>query len=276
MALKNPFIVFEHDVYALTSQGEEELRGAETSLSPGEIELLVRTDGNTTVAEISASMQTLPADAVIQACAKLARAGLLDLASNIKDDSLDFTDFFSEKPRPAPSAAELTKAGAEASTGVSALQEQGYYVRIARRAGTMPILESGQRLSAIVIEDDPNLGKFLKTYLSFDGFDVRLATNREEIINALREPPLPNLVLLDVMLPDADGFEILQKMRQHSMLRPVPVIMLTAKATREAVLKGLAGGADGYITKPFEPDTLMKAVKAVLGLPKGLRSPARS
>ena len=265
MGLKNPFIVFEHDVYVLTSEGKKELSGGETSLSPADIELLVRTDGSTTVAEIAANMQSLPAQAVVQACARLARAGLLDLASNLHDDSLDFTDFFSEKPRAAPSEQEVTRARAEAATGVSSLQEQGFYVRIARRARHLRPRDGGRTPSAIVVEDDPHLGKFLKTFLAFDGFEVRLAANRDEIINALREPPLPDLVLLDVMLPDIDGFDVLLKMRQHVALKTVPVIMVTSKATREAVLTGLARGADGYLTKPVEPDTLMKAIRAVLG-----------
>jgi DNA-binding response OmpR family regulator len=82
------------------------------------------------------------------------------------------------------------------------------------------------------------------------------------------------LVLLDVMLPDADGFEVLLKMRQHPALKVVPVVMLTAKATRDAVLQGLSGGADGYITKPFDVEVLVKAVKTVLGLPES-NAPAR-
>jgi two-component system OmpR family response regulator len=76
-------------------------------------------------------------------------------------------------------------------------------------------------------------------------------------------------VLLDVLLPDVDGFEVLLKIRQHPSLRTMPVVMLTAKATRDAVLRGLAGGADGYITKPFEIEALIKAVKVVLGLSDG-------
>jgi two-component system OmpR family response regulator len=269
MTLKNPLIVFEHDVYALTSEGEKELRAGETFLSPADIELLVRTDGSATVAEIAASMQSLPAQAVVQAYSRLARAGLLDLASNLRDDSLDFTDFFSDKPRPAPSDEELTRARAEATAGVSSLQAEGFYVRIARRA-LHPRPRDGERTpTAIVIEDDPHLGKFLKTYLAFDGFEVRVAANREEVINTLRESPLPDLVLLDVMLPDIDGFDVLLKMRQHAALKRVPVIMVTSKATREAVLTGLSRGADGYLTKPVEPDTLMRAIRAVLGVKGG-------
>ena len=82
----------------------------------------------------------------------------------------------------------------------------------------------------------------------------------------MRQQPPPDLILLDVQLPDANGFDILAKMRQHPVLKSMPVIMLTAEATREAVLRGLQGGADGYVTKPFEPDMLITAVKAVLGL----------
>jgi len=69
-------------------------------------------------------------------------------------------------------------------------------------------------------------------------------------------------------LPDADGFDILRKIREHPALRVVPVIMVTGNATREGVLKGLAAGADGYITKPFEPDNLVATIRAVLGLEK--------
>ncbi|MDH4191878.1 MAG: response regulator, partial [Betaproteobacteria bacterium] len=86
------------------------------------------------------------------------------------------------------------------------------------------------------------------------------------ILAAFREPPRPDLVLLDVTLPDADGFDVLAKMRLHPALKTVPVIMVTAIATREAVIKGILRGADGYITKPFEVDVLLKAVRTVLGL----------
>jgi len=102
--------------------------------------------------------------------------------------------------------------------------------------------------------------------LASEGFKVHVAKDRAEIVAELRRPPRPDLVLLDVSLPDVDGFEVLLKIRAHPVLKILPVVMLTAKATREAVLSGLAGGADGYITKPFEIDVLLKAVKVVLGL----------
>ena len=97
-------------------------------------------------------------------------------------------------------------------------------------------------------------------------YAVRVAANREQILAALRSLPLPDLVLLDVLLPDANGFDVLARMKQHPKLRAVPVVMLTGQATRASVMRGLVGGADGYITKPFEVEILVRGVKAVLGV----------
>ncbi len=274
MTEKDPVVVYGHDVYVLSRDGEAELRESETSLSPAEIELLVRTDGKLTVAEIAASMRLLTREAVVESCRRLLGRKLLRLRSRPQAGPGGIGDLFDIKT-PQPSRKAMTEAKTEATSGVTTLQKQGYFVRIARRDAAKPRTPEGKTLSVIVIEDEPLLAKFLKQYLSFEGMEARLAANREEIMAAFRSPPLPDLVLLDVMLPDADGFDILLKMRQHPVLKSVPVIMLTAKATREAVLKGLAGGADGYITKPFEADALVKAVKAVLGR-KALASGAQA
>jgi len=272
MANRDSLIIQEHDVYLLSDKGDEELRGSETSLSPAEIELLVRVDGNLTVGEIAASCRLLKPGSAADAFRSLLGRNLVRLRPKGKVTSREFGTglaiLFDDTPSIQPTRKALTQARAEATAGASTLQKQGYYVRIARRDADKPKLPHGKTLSVVVVEDEPLLAKFLKQYLSFEGYSARIAANREEIIGEFRRPPLPDLVLLDVMLPDADGFEILLKMRQHPVLRTVPVIMLTAKATRDAVLKGLAGGADGYITKPFEPDALIKAIKAVMGLPK--------
>jgi DNA-binding response OmpR family regulator len=103
-------------------------------------------------------------------------------------------------------------------------------------------------------------------FLVLHDFVPRMAANRDGITAALRIAPKPDVALLDVTLPDIDGFEVLLRMKQHPVLKSMPVIMITGKATREAVLKGLACGADGYITKPFDVDVISHAVKSVLGL----------
>jgi len=259
--------VHEEDVFALSEKGDQELHASETSLSPAEIELLVRTDGAQTVAQIAASVRLLDEDDVIRAFRNLYGANLVRLRSRRKSGAGDLSAFLSGGAPARPTRQALAKARGEAASGTTALQKQGYYVRIARRNTTRPKATGARTLSVVVVEDEPLLARFLAQYLALEGMEARVAATREEIVAAFRTRPVPDLVLLDVMLPDVDGFDVLLKLRQHPILKSVPVIMLTAKATREAVLKGLAGGADGYITKPFEADALIKAVHAVLGLP---------
>src|SRR5262249_23634949 len=91
---------------------------------------------------------------------------------------------------------------------------------------------ASQRPTVLVIDDDEDLQKLIKTYFKYEGFTTRQALKADDIVLALREPPPPDLILLDVNLPDANGFEILVRMRQHPVLKGIPVVMLTAEATR--------------------------------------------
>lgn len=265
VALSSPAMAREDEIYTLTAKGDDELRGAETALSPAEIELLVRTDGASTVAQVREAVRSLPAEVVLETYRRLVRDGYLVLAAERKPDALDIADFFTTSRLRLPANA-MAKAKSAAAGSVSRLQQQGYYVKIARRPAILGNLPADRKARVVVVEDEPHLAKFVRQFLAFEGFEASTASNRDEIVAEFRRPPVPDLVLLDVMLPDVDGFDVLLKMRQHPVLKAVPVIMLTAKATREAVLKGLAGGADGYITKPVESETLIKAVKAVLGI----------
>jgi len=265
MAGNTRILIKPQDVYELTDKGSNELRGAQTALTRQQLEVMVLIDGMASVEAVARSVRTLEADAVLQVVGDLVAAGLLRLATRLAGDALDFGALLSAKPAPAPGA--LDAASEEAGIGAASLQRQGYYVRIARRTRNAGSLPDGRKPTVIIIEDDQHLSKLLKTYLMLEGFEPRLATRREEVLKEFRSPPVPDLVVLDIMLPDADGFEILAAMRRHPVLKSVPVVMLTARATREAVQKGIAGGADGYITKPFEVDVLMAALKVVLGLP---------
>lgn len=247
----------DNDVYALTPRGEKELRSGTATLSPSDIELMVRTDGVLTFGQVKASLPTVSAEVLT---ATLKR--LLDM----RMVSLTVADPFAEQFQIQLNNRALSLAGPEADAGAASLAKTGYYVSIARKHAPVRKLAPGQLLSAIVVDDEEMLAKFIGHYLTFEGFQVRIAGNRTEIVEEFRKLPIPDLVLLDVMLPDADGFDILLRIRQHPALKEVPVIMLTGVATREAVIKGLAGGADGYITKPFEADVLMRVVRSVVGL----------
>jgi DNA-binding response OmpR family regulator len=112
----------------------------------------------------------------------------------------------------------------------------------------------------LVVDDEERMVRFIRLNLEHDGFWVTEAYNGTQAINRVRTN-LPDLVLLDVMLPDVDGFEVLRIIREVST---VPVIMLTAKGEEDDRVRGLELGADDYITKPFSPRELVSRVRAVL------------
>ena len=265
---KQERIILDDDVFVLSRNGQNEIKGSATSLSPAALEVLVLIDGISTAAETVARAQSVGVQDAARILGELLQGGLIELPP---DDagSLDFVDFFQTKGEVKPSVAATVKAKKETAATTTLLQQQGYFVRIVRRAGARKQADENRVYSVLVVEDEPHLATLLKHVLTNEGFQVRNAKDRDEILAQLRQPPRPDLVLLDVTLPDVDGFTVLLKMRQHPGLKTTPVIMLTAKATRGAVIEGLASGADGYITKPFEIDVLVKAVNVVLGLSAG-------
>jgi len=112
----------------------------------------------------------------------------------------------------------------------------------------------------LVVDDEERMVRFIRLNLEHDGFQVFEAFNGMQAINRVRTS-LPDLILLDVMMPDVDGFEVLKIIREISS---VPVIMLTAKGEEDDRVRGLELGADDYVTKPFSPRELVSRVRAVL------------
>jgi DNA-binding response OmpR family regulator len=121
------------------------------------------------------------------------------------------------------------------------------------------------RRRILVVDDEERMVRFIRMNLEHDGFQVMEAFNGKQAIDKLRDTP--DLILLDVMMPDIDGFEVLETIREVSN---VPVIMLTAKGEENDRVRGLELGADDYITKPFSPRELVGRVKAVLRRTEGI------
>ena len=182
------------------------------------------------------------------------------------DDELDFTKM-PETPAPPPTPEKVASAKKEASSGTPQLAKTGFYVAMARHAsGGRVAPHSGDRHTVFVVEDDNDLLKLVGEVLAKAGFLTRFARNRAEINAEFNRPPLPDILLLDVSLPDADGFQILERIRHNEKLSKLPVIMMTGKSEVTDVARGLSLGADGYVTKPFRISGLVSAVNTVLGI----------
>ena len=115
--------------------------------------------------------------------------------------------------------------------------------------------------SVLIIEDDLHTAFLLGYLVEKEGFEVeRIADGRSAVERLARLPP-PDLVLLDVMLPYTDGFELLTRMRASPQWREVPVIVLTTRTHEEDAVRALGMGADDYLTKPFSPAELIARIR---------------
>ena len=154
-------------------------------------------------------------------------------------------------------------AQSEVEIGANALGTAGYHVTVTQRESKRrPTF--GQR-TILIIDDDESVRMVLAHYLGEDGYATRSAGNRQQILVALQTPPLPDLILLDVEMPDADGFDLLEKFHQSKVVGEIPVVMLTARCNRKDIMKGLTLGAAGYITKPAKLTVINEALRALLG-----------
>ena len=123
----------------------------------------------------------------------------------------------------------------------------------------------------LVVDDDPDVARFVEVNLRSAGYNVTVASNGEEAMDRALELR-PDLVLLDVMMPKMDGFEVAQRLRRDSRTSSSSIIMLTAKALSSDKVLGLSSGADDYIIKPFDPVELLARVKGTLRRAREMRA----
>jgi len=135
--------------------------------------------------------------------------------------------------------------------------------RVVSQAIEMPRIKK----KILIAEDDELVATLIRHRLSQEGFEVIHFSDGESVLKAIgdngRNPDL-SLVILDVLLPEMDGFELLSRLRQKRTLAQVPIIVLTVMGSEEDVVRGLALGADDYVVKPFSPTELLARVHRLL------------
>ncbi len=122
---------------------------------------------------------------------------------------------------------------------------------------------SNHQKKLLLVDDDPNLILLVQDYLEFQGYKVKTANNGREALKVL-ENYYPDLIICDVMMPEMDGYTLIENLRDDPNLCWLPVIFLSAKGQSEDRIKGLQKGADVYLIKPFEPEELVAQVESSL------------
>jgi len=260
-------------LYEVSDAGRLQLKGSSTALFADALRFLLLAEGKLDFGQIAKAMADVPEPLLGRIALDLERKGFIrpvQSAASAESDDLSSLDFASYVPPPRISAEEREEETAarkqEAQRTLDKMKEQGYAVRIARQARSAAKPASGAAYSVLVVEDEPPLAAAVRKVLELERFSARVAASREELAAELKKPPLPDLILLDVNLAGANGLDILERLRAHPALKALPVIMVTAMSAREDVMRALAADANGYITKPFKIDVLMKGIRAVLGL----------
>lgn len=115
----------------------------------------------------------------------------------------------------------------------------------------------------VIVDDEFDMAQLLKMDLEMEHYHVAFALNGHEALELIKKVH-PDLILLDISMPEMDGYQVLEKLRAHESTKTIPVIMLTARGLEQDIQKGLKLGADDYIVKPFFPELLFKRIKLIL------------
>lgn len=181
-----------------------------------------------------------------------------------KGVNLDFTGVFnvaSLKPEPAPPPKPIPE---NVMIGANALRKGSYFVNMTRARAPRKV--DPAKTTILIVEDDLSTLTLLHLVLSRLGYLTRRASDAATFILAMQQAPIPDLVLLDLELPgNVSGLKILSKIRAHPAIKHLPVIILSGHAEPENLLQGVTLGADGYVSKPVASQTLLNAIKTVLG-----------
>jgi DNA-binding NarL/FixJ family response regulator len=127
----------------------------------------------------------------------------------------------------------------------------------------MKAVGAKDRKRLLLIDDDPNLILLVKDYLEFRGYEVQTADNGKEALNLLSQN-LPDMIVCDIMMPEMDGYALIENVRQDPRTSWIPVLFLSARGQSQDRIKGLNLGADVYMVKPFEPEELVAQVESSL------------
>ncbi len=257
------------DIFTQTEKGKAEFAAKPGKLSTGLKTLLGLVGEKATLSDIKIKLPQVPVPKITAALDALVKDGYLRRATALQSganaDDLDFTRFIN---RPVKEPTLQQKKNAEATiAGIRASGKAGYHVTIINRAAKrIPARAGGEQHTILVIDADDSNALVVTRALLLAKFDTRAASKRDEIIAQLNKKPPPDAVAMDVDLPDVGGLELLARMRDHPTFKSIPIVVMTGKVEHDDVVATLAYGANGFMTKPLKPESVVESVKAVLGI----------
>jgi CheY-like chemotaxis protein len=256
-------------VYYLTTAGKDAVSGkdGEATLLPLEYRRLlglIEVGGHVDV--IRGRLRRFP-DRLIQEWLK--ELEFLKMIEKGPEDKLEDITFTGQRVPLLPPLVEEDKkrlANATVIAGATLLRA-GSFLADERIANLPPVAKAPGETVILLVEDDPNQMALAQLRLAVAGYQVRSVEGAKALSRSLREQSRPDLLLLDVMLPDGNGFDILAQLRARPEFATLPIVLLTMKAELDDIRQGLSLGADGYMTKPYSTNQLAEVISRVLKQP---------
>lgn len=245
--------------YLLTDAGRRAWEGQDLSVPEDYRRILWLMDFHGKEAVVGELLRRYPAKVLDEWLMEMEQLGLIEPATD-GTESAAFSTRATDRTGNMDQAA-LKRNGEAASEH---LTHTGAYIAADRLSARPAHRKGPSDCVVLIVEDDPDQLALAELRVSMAGYKVRLATSVNAFLHSMLDDGAPDLLLLDVFLPDGNGFDLLVKMRRHAVLGALPIVMLTSENKPEYIGKGLLLGADGYIIKPYTKNVLADVIRRVL------------
>lgn len=250
-------------IYRLSASGRRAWEKVDPAVPAAYRRILGMLDTETHTDVLRAYLRRYPDQLILEWLAELEELGLVESRPDKAAHDLDFTGNFKLPQLIAEDQAQLAE---ETQAAGSALARQGVYLAAERIRNRPPSSKAPAEIVVLIVEDDPDQLALAELRVKLAGFASRSADCAGALQEALLRHEPPDLLLLDIVLPDGNGFDILAGLRNHPSHALLPVVMLTVKDDPTDIERGLSLGADGYVVKPYSKKLLEEVLSKVLRL----------
>jgi CheY-like chemotaxis protein len=247
--------------YRLTEAGRAAWEGEDTAVPADYRRLLWMMDVHGSIADGLVSLY--PREMLEEWLAELQEIGLIEVVPEGEAEGREFSMPSSDRTL----RLDQTQLKEAVRIAGNSLARTGAYLAVDRLRSRPTLSKPPSETVILIVEDDPDQLALADLRVSMAGYRVRVASSVNGFLQALVDEGAPDLLLLDVMLPDGDGFEVLARMRRHQALGSLPIVLLTARNEPGDIGRGLVLGADGYVTKPYTKSVLADVIRRVLKPP---------
>ena len=245
--------------YRLTAAGRSAWESEDTAVPEDYRRILWLMDFHGQEGVVGELLRRYPRNVLNEWLTEMEDLGLIEPAVEGRDES-----GFSTREADRTLGLDQARMRRDGESASASLARTGAYISADRLTRRPAPRKSPSETVVLIVEDDPDQLALADLRVSMAGYKVRVAKSVNEFLHSMLDEGAPDLLLLDVVLPDGNGFELLTKMRRHAVLGSLPIVMLTAENEAEDVGKGLLLGADGYITKPYTKNILADVIRRIL------------